>query len=107
MVFADGINQQYFTAMAAVRTFRPIGDEILLRRQRHRECPVVSFGDPRPSALPPVHNVSYEWPKDDVALQDGQNIDKAFAETLVWMKHNITMFAAKCRMLGDCHLLFC
>ena len=56
---------------------------------------------------PPLHIVSYEWQKDDVALQGGQDIDKAFAETLVWMKHNITMFAAKCRMLGDCHLLFC
>ena len=56
---------------------------------------------------PPVHNVYYESPKDDVALQGSQNIDKAFSETLVWMKHIITIFAAKCRMLGDCHLLFC
>jgi len=55
---------------------------------------------------PPLHIVSYEWQKDDVALQGGQGIDKAFAETLVWMKHNITMFAAKCLMLGDCRLPF-
>lgn len=59
------------------------------------------------SPYPPVHNVSYEWPADPEGRDGALGIDAAFERTAEWMCDNIAMFAAKCRQLDDCRLLFC
>lgn len=56
---------------------------------------------------PPLHNVTYEWPPNEQTQATDTNSHTVFEDTLNWMVPNITMFAAKCRMIGDCRLLFC
>lgn len=56
--------------------------------------------------FPPLHQMAYEWPSEDSRSVAG-DIDRAFEQTLGWMQDNIRMFAARCKLLEDCRLLFC